>query len=202
VKIVIVGCGRVGASAAETWDKAGHEVVILDVSNRAFERLPASFGGTAVRGDGTDEDVLRRVGADDADVFVALTEGDNRNVMSAQLAVEAFEIKSVIAKINDPVRSAAYSQLGIATICRTGLMVDALNGHLGLPPSGLAGMLAPSGTHPGGEHHARGDGADDDAADAPGTRSVGTPSSASGPEADRFGSPGFENAAPGAAKEA
>jgi len=154
VKIVIVGCGRVGASAAESWDAAGHEVVILDVLTSAFERLPSTFGGTAVRGDGTDEDVLRRSGAEGADVFVALTEGDNRNVMSAQLAVEAFDIPSVIAKINDPVRAAAYAELGIATICRTGLMVDAMDAHLGLPPSGLSGMLAPTGTHPGGEHHA------------------------------------------------
>jgi len=161
VKIVIVGSGRVGASAAESWDAAGHEVVILDVSTRAFERLPATFGGTAVRGDGTDEDVLRRAGAEGAEVFVALTEGDNRNVMSAQLAVEAFEIPRVIAKINDPVRAAAYAELGIATICRTGLMVDAMNAHLGMPPSGLSGMLAPSGIHPGGEHHA----SRDDAAD-------------------------------------
>lgn len=159
MKIVIVGCGRVGASCAELWDKGGHEVIILDVSTRAFERLPSSFGGTAVRGDGTDEDVLRRAGAEDADVFVALTEGDNRNVMSAQLAVEAFEIARVIAKINDPVRAAAYAELGIATICRTGLMADAMNAHLGFQPSGLSGMLAPTGTHPGGEHHAsRGDG--------------------------------------------
>jgi trk system potassium uptake protein len=154
VKIVIVGCGRVGASAAELWDTAGNEVVILDISTRAFERLPSTFGGTAVRGDGTDEDVLRRAGAEGADVFVALTEGDNRNVMSAQLAIEAFQIPRVIAKINDPVRAAAYAELGIATLCRTGLMVDAMNGHLGFPPSGLSGMLAPSGTHPGGEHHA------------------------------------------------
>jgi trk system potassium uptake protein TrkA len=158
VKIVIVGCGRVGASAAELWDAAGHEVVILDVSTRAFERLASSFGGTAVRGDGTDEDVLRKAGAEGADVFVSLTEGDNRNVMSAQLAVEAFEVPRVIAKINDPVRAAAYAELGIATLCRTGLLVDAINEHLGFPPSGLSGMLAPIGTHPGGEHHSsRGD---------------------------------------------
>jgi len=175
VKIVIVGCGRVGASCAELWDRSGHEVVILDFSTRAFERLPSTFGGTAVRGDGTDEDVLRRSGAEGADVFVALTEGDNRNVMSAQLAVEAFEIQHVIAKINDPVRAAAYAELGIATICRTGLMVDAMNAHLGFPPSGLSGMLAPTGIHPGGEHHvSRGDGADaGQSPDIPGTTESG-----------------------------
>jgi trk system potassium uptake protein len=153
MKIVIVGCGRVGSSAAELWDRAGHEVIILDDSTRAFERLPESFGGHAVRGDGTDEDVLRRAGIEGADIFLALTEGDNRNVMAAQLAVEAFEVPRVIAKINDPVRAAAYAELGIATLCRTGLMIDAMNAHLGFPPSGLAGMLAPSGHHPGGENH-------------------------------------------------
>jgi trk system potassium uptake protein TrkA len=154
VKIVIVGCGRVGASAAELWDAAGHEVVILDVSTKAFERLPSSFSGSAIRGDGTDEDVLRRAGAAGADVFLALTEGDNRNVMSAQLAAEALDVDRVIAKINDPVRSQAYAELGIATLCRTGLMLDAVNAYLGMAPSGLSGMLAPTGQHPGPDHQA------------------------------------------------
>jgi trk system potassium uptake protein TrkA len=153
VNIVIVGCGRVGAALAETFDRAGNRVVILDVSTKAFEKLPSSFGGEAIRGDGTDEDVLRRSGAEDADLFIALTEGDNRNVMAAQLAVEALSAKRVVAKINDPVRATAYAELGIATICRTGLMMDAINAYLGLPPSGVAGMLEPTGHHPGGEHH-------------------------------------------------
>ena len=168
MKIVIVGCGRVGASAGELWDKAGHEVIVLDVSTRAFERLPTSFGGSAVRGDGTDEDVLRRAGAEGADIFLSLTEGDNRNVMAAQLAVEAFEVPRVIAKINDPVRAAAYAELGIATLCRTGLMIDVLNDHLGFPPSGLSGLLAPIGHHPGGEHHAPSTSQESDAPAAPG----------------------------------
>lgn len=155
MKIVIVGCGRVGASAAELWDEAGHEVVVLDIETRAFERLPSSFGGTAIRGDGTDEDVLRRAGAEGADILLALTEGDNRNIMSAQLATEALGVRRVVAKINDPVRANAYAELGIATLCRTGLMVDAVNAHLGIPASGLPGMLASTGQHPGGDHDHR-----------------------------------------------
>jgi trk system potassium uptake protein TrkA len=153
VKTVIVGCGRVGASIAEAYDKAGHQVVVLDLQTRAFDRLPSTFRGEAVRGDGTDEDVLRRAGAEGADIFIALTEGDNRNIMSAQLAEEALDAKRVIAKINDPLRAQAYADLGIATLCRTGLMMDAVNAYLGLAPSGLPGMLAPTGRHPGGEHH-------------------------------------------------
>jgi len=156
MKAVIVGCGRVGATLADQLDRTGHQVVILDVSSGAFDRLPSSFGGSAIRGDGTDEDVLRRAGTEGADVFVAVTEGDNRNIMSAQLAVEALAVPKVIAKINDPLRAAAYAELGIATLCRTGLMVDAVNSYLGLPPSGFAGISAPTGQHPGGEHHETG----------------------------------------------
>lgn len=148
MKIVIVGCGRVGASAAESWDAAGHDVIVIDIVTRAFERLSSSFKGTAIRGDGTDEDVLRRAGAEGADLFLALTEGDNRNVMAAQLANEALGVERVIAKINDPVRSTAYAELGIATVCRTGLMIDAMNAYIGFPPSGLVGMLSPRGHHP------------------------------------------------------
>ena len=153
MKTVIVGCGRVGATLAEIFDQAGHEVIVLDTSTMAFERLPSTFGGSAVRGDGTDEDVLRRAGAEDADVFLALTEGDNRNVMAAQVAVEALAARRVVAKINDPLRAAAYAELGIATLCRTTLMADAVAGWLGLPVSGQPGVHSPSGTHHGGEHH-------------------------------------------------
>ena len=147
MKIVIVGCGRVGASVAEAYDRTGHQVTILDIATSAFDRLPATFGGLAIRGDGTDEDVLLRAGAEGADVFLAVTEGDNRNVMAAQLANEALGIERVIAKINDPLRAKAYAELGIATLCRTGLMQDAIDRYLGLPPTGLPGMLAPTGHH-------------------------------------------------------
>ena len=153
MKIVIVGCGRVGASAAVAYGEAGHEVVILDITTSAFDRLPSSFRGQAIRGDGTDEDVLRRAGAETADVFIALTEGDNRNIMAAQLAAEALGVGKVIAKINDPVRATAYAELGIATLCRTRLMQNSVNDYLGLPVSGRPGMLAPTGHHPGEEHH-------------------------------------------------
>jgi trk system potassium uptake protein TrkA len=153
VKTVIVGCGRVGAELADAFDRAGHDVIVVDLSTRAFDRLPGTFGGSAVRGDGTDEDTLRRAGAEDADVFLAMTEGDNRNVMAAQLAVEALGARRVVAKINDPLRASAYADLGLATLCRTTMMADAVASYLGLPVSGMPGIYAPSGVHPGGEHH-------------------------------------------------
>jgi hypothetical protein len=97
--------------------------------------------------------------------------------MAAQLAVEAFEVPRVIAKINDPVRAAAYAELGIATLCRTGLMLDAVNDHLGFPASGLAGMLGPTGHHPGGDHHPLHESQDADSpgASGPGPAATGAP---------------------------
>jgi trk system potassium uptake protein TrkA len=153
VKTVIVGCGRVGAVLADSFDRAGHEVIVIDPSSRAFDRLPSSFGGSALRGDGTDEDTLRRAGAEDADIFIAMTEGDNRNVMAAQMAHEALGAKRVIAKINDPVRAEAYAALGIATVCRTTMLADAVSGFFGFPVSGRSGVLAPTGSHHRGDDH-------------------------------------------------
>ena len=145
MNVVIVGCGRVGALLASTFDSQGHEVAIIDTSTTAFDRLPSEFRGSAIRGDGTDEDVLRRAGAEGADVFLALTEGDNRNVMAAQLAAEKLGVGKVVAKINDPVRAAAYAELGLATVCRTTMLSDAISGYLELAPTGMPSVIPPTG---------------------------------------------------------
>ncbi len=150
MRTIIVGCGRVGAELAARLAGTGHDVTVLDLLTESFSRLPESFTGQAVRGDGTDEDVLRRAGAEGADNFIALTEGDNRNVLAAQMAAENLGIPNVVAKINDPVRADAYSSLGIATICRTTMMVDAMAGFLGEPTGRpLPGVIPPTGHHPG-----------------------------------------------------
>ena len=143
MKIVIVGCGRVGAALAEAFDNGGHEVVVLDTSTRAFDRLSDEFKGQAIRGDGTDEDVLRKAGVEGADVLLAFTEGDNRNVMAAQVAMEKLAVGKTIAKINDPVRAAAYADLGIATVCRTTMLTDAVLGYLDFRKTGMPSVIAP-----------------------------------------------------------
>ncbi len=148
MKSVIVGCGRVGATLAEALEALGHEVIIIDLRTSAFDRLPSTFRGRAIRGDGTDEDVLRRAGVDGADFFIALTEGDNRNVMAAQVAARIFGIPQVVAKVNDPVRAEAYATLGIATLCRTNLMVDAVYEYLGQPRRHPPGILRPTEAGP------------------------------------------------------
>ncbi len=147
MKAVVVGCGRVGARLADALDRAGWQVVIIDRITAAFDRLPSTFGGTALRGDGTDEDTLRRAGAEGADLFLALTEGDNRNIMAAQLGQEALGAARTVAKINDPVRAEAYAHLGIATLCRTNLMETAVLGFLGQAAGNQPGIYVPSPGH-------------------------------------------------------
>ena len=145
MRTVIIGCGRTGAVLAETFESLGHEVTVLDTNTRAFDRLPSSFRGSTVRGDGTDEDVLRRAGVTDADLLLALTEGDNRNIMAGQLATEVLGIKRVIVKVNDPVRADAYAALGVGQ--------DIVVGNAAIDTTGTAGFLyipgaagAPTGT--------------------------------------------------------
>ncbi len=132
MRTFIVGCGRVGSGLAEELANAGHDVTIFDITPTAFNRLPPGFGGQAVRGDGTDEDTLRRAGVEGADWFFALTEGDNRNTLAAQLARDVLGVRHVVAKINDPVRADAYRALGLNTICRSTMMIEALRRFVGL----------------------------------------------------------------------
>ncbi len=126
MRVIIVGCGRVGARTAAELDRRGDNVTVIDVDQRAFNRLPSSFGGVTVRGSGTDEDVLRSAGAELSDILMALTEGDNRNALSAQLGKHTFGIPRLICKLNDPVRAEAYRSLGLETISRTVILSDAL----------------------------------------------------------------------------
>jgi len=133
MRVIIVGSGRVGAGMASQLAEEGHEVVILDVKTEAFRRLAPGFSGQALRGDGTDTSVLERAGAQDCEWFFALTNGDNRNILAAQLAKQTFGIPHVLCKINDPVRSKAYSTLGIDTINRTEMLIDSISRYMGKP---------------------------------------------------------------------
>jgi trk system potassium uptake protein len=133
VNVVIVGCGRVGARIAATLDQAGHRVAVVDLSASQFKRLPQDFNGKAIVGTGIDEDVLKAADIEDADAFFAVTNGDNTNIMSAQIAQTVFEIPNVVARIYDPVREDTYRRMGIHTVCPTttiaSLMLSAIQGN-------------------------------------------------------------------------
>jgi trk system potassium uptake protein len=119
MRYVIVGCGRVGSALAKLLDSDGHEVIVVDENAAAFKRLGPKFKGHEVVGTGIDYDVLKRAGAASADGFVAVTNGDNRNIMAALIAQRMFKIKRIVARIYDPPRGQMYRELGVQTVCPT-----------------------------------------------------------------------------------
>ena len=119
MNIVILGCGRVGSTLATMLDRAGHTVSIIDFSSEAFRRLQPDFSGTTIVGNGVDEEILIRAGIKEADAFAAVTNGDNRNIMSSQIAKEIFNVKKVVCRIYDPIRESTYHELGLETISPT-----------------------------------------------------------------------------------
>ena len=126
MNVVIMGCGRVGAQLAALLDDEGHKVTILDLDSYSFRRLPPTFSGIPLLGDGTDEESLRRAGIGKADAFVALTQGDNRNVMAAQIAKHNFSVTKVVCRIYDPLRKELYDTLGLEAISPTTIFAQLL----------------------------------------------------------------------------
>ena len=126
MRILVMGCGRVGARLSSLLDEGGHEVTIIDIDTYSFRRLPPSFRGTALFGNGTDQEALKKAGIEGADIFVAVTQGDNRNVMACQVAKYVFNVPRVICRIYDPLREEMYSALGLETISPTKIFAQLL----------------------------------------------------------------------------
>jgi trk system potassium uptake protein TrkA len=124
VKIVIMGCGRVGAELARLMAADGHHVTVIDEKVAAFDRLGRDFKGDMLVGTGIDEGVLRRAGIESADCFASVTAGDNRNLMAAQIAKHIFKVRRVITRVYDPIREQVYREAGLETFCPTTLGAD------------------------------------------------------------------------------
>jgi trk system potassium uptake protein TrkA len=131
MKAVIMGCGRVGAQLTDMLDAEGHEVTVLDIDALSFKRLSSTFGGTALIGNGIDQEALKRAGIERADVFVAVTQGDNRNIMAAQIAKHIFNVPRVICRIYDPLRQEIYEMLGIEALSPTTVFAQLLKDKIG-----------------------------------------------------------------------
>jgi len=119
VKVIIMGCGRVGAELAVMLEQEGHNVTVLDSEAAAFGPLgylPQEFRGTRMVGNGIDQDALRNAGIEQADAFVSATRGDNRNVMACQIAKHVFHVPRVVSRVFDPIREEMYRSLGLRTI--------------------------------------------------------------------------------------
>ena len=114
--IVIMGCGRVGSTLAHILEDRDNTVAIIDRDPEAFRRLRSSFKGDRITGIGFDRAVLTQAGIERADAFVAVSSGDNSNIISARVARETFNVERVVARIYDPRRAEVYERLGIPTV--------------------------------------------------------------------------------------
>ncbi len=126
MNVVIMGCGRTGAAIAGSLDRDGHQVTVLDLDAGQFRRLPDEFGGRKAVGNGMDADALERAGAREADAFVAVTQGDNRNYFASQLARELFGVKNVVCRTKDPERGEIFGHLGLQTYSPTSAGAEAI----------------------------------------------------------------------------
>ncbi|HSJ50330.1 MAG TPA: TrkA family potassium uptake protein [Actinomycetota bacterium] len=114
--VVIMGCGRVGILLTQELVKKGHDVAVIDKNPAAFDRLPPGFEAKNVVGLGFDRDVLEEAGIKEAEAFLAVSSGDNSNIVSARVAREHYHVPQVIARIYDPARADIYERLNIPTI--------------------------------------------------------------------------------------
>lgn len=124
--VIIVGCGRVGSELAKLLSNEGHNVVVIDKAQGSFDRLGGTFNGLTMVGNGFDLELLKQVGIEKADAFCAVTNGDNTNLISAQVAKKIFAVPKVIARVYDPQRAHIYAALGLDIISGTVLFAAML----------------------------------------------------------------------------
>jgi trk system potassium uptake protein TrkA len=119
MKVIVMGCGRVGEQVARLLDSEGNEVAVIDYDPTALARLGPNFKGRRVRGVGFDRDVLLEAGIQDADAFAATSSSDNANIIAARIARNVFQVPRVVARLYDPRRAEIYRRLGLVTISST-----------------------------------------------------------------------------------
>lgn len=143
--VVIMGCGRVGASLASGLERLGHEVAVIDRDPQAFRRLGPDFRGRQVVGFGFHRSVLDEAGLESADAFAAVSSGDNSNIIAARVARESYGVGKVVARIYDAKRAAVYERLGIPTVATVPWTTDRLLRML-LPDGVATAWREPTGT--------------------------------------------------------
>ena len=142
--VVILGCGRVGASLAMALQRLDHTVAVVDKDEQAFHRLGKDFTGLQVTGNGFDRDVLVEAGIEAAAAFAAVSNGDNSNIVAARVARETFGVEHVVARIYDPKRAEVYQRLGIPTVATVPWTTDRFLRML-LPEGVATAWREPSG---------------------------------------------------------
>ncbi|MDI6752608.1 MAG: TrkA family potassium uptake protein [bacterium] len=131
--IIVIGCGRVGAELSQVLSSEGHNVVVIDKNGTAFVQLEEGFNGMTIHGSGFDEGTLKEAGIEKADAVACVTDKDNVNIVSAQVAKKVFGVKRVIARIYDPKKEETYDELGLDVIGGTSLVARLIKEHLTSP---------------------------------------------------------------------
>jgi trk system potassium uptake protein TrkA len=126
MKLIVVGCGRVGSSVALLLAGEGWDVTAVDEKEEALQRLGDDWSGGFIVGHGMDTTVLREAGIEDADAVVVATDGDNTNIVVGQVAQKRFGIECVVVRLLDPARAAFYASLGMRTVCPTSSAIEVL----------------------------------------------------------------------------
>ena len=133
MQILIMGCGRVGSTLAVGLERDGHAITVLDTDQNQFRRLPHSFKGTSIVGSGLDSGVLKEAGIERADVFIAVTQGDNRNLLASQIAKTIYNVPKVVCRVYDPIRGELYKTRGLVTISSTTIISELIRDNLRQP---------------------------------------------------------------------
>ncbi len=124
MNIIVVGCGRVGSQLATLLSNDGHNVCVIDREAASFKELGRDFNGRTIKGIGFDEDVLREADVENCDVLAAVTNLDNSNLMTAEVARKLYNVPHVITRLYSPQRESAYLQLGLDYVCGTTLVAE------------------------------------------------------------------------------
>ena len=126
MRVLIVGCGRVGSALALRMTDDGHDVTVIDEDPEALARLPEDWPGRFLQGHGLDTDVLIDAGIESADAAIIATDGDNTNIVIAQVAQKRFGVPCVVTRVLDPARAKFYEERGLRTVCPTSTAIDVL----------------------------------------------------------------------------
>jgi trk system potassium uptake protein TrkA len=145
MRLIVMGCGRVGSTLAAHFAVDGHDVRVVDRDEKARRLLPANFAGQFHVGNGYNKDVLEAAGIVHADAYVAVSSGDNSNIVGARTAKEVYRVPRVIARIYDPRRAEIYRNLGIPTVASVRWTVNQIHQMLQHP------YLTPEQTFGNGE---------------------------------------------------
>lgn len=141
MKIIIVGCGRVGSGLAITMSQSGHQVTVIDVKPEAFDLLPASFKGKKIIGYGFDREILLKAEIEKTDALAAVTASDEANAVIARLGSQVFRVPRVVARLYDERKADIYSRLGLQTIDPTAWGISRMVDLLCYSPLGSAQSL-------------------------------------------------------------